>query len=154
MELLHDINVLWTRDLAVGSATMDARNRDMFARLSVIGGGGASTALAIPAATAAPAALADSLLQALAQLEVLLDEEERELEAAGYPELVFHRQLHQRARARLAYARTQLSKAADASAAVALSRDTCAGLAVWLMRHVQDADKLFLPYIDARVHDC
>lgn len=147
MELLQDINVLWTRDLAVGSATMDARNRDMLARLSVGGSVGTSTA------AVAQASLAEWLLQVLVQLEHLLDEEERELEAAGYPELAFHRQLHQRGRARVASARTQLSKAPDAVATAALTRDTCAGLAVWLMRHVQDADKLFLPYIDARFHD-
>ena len=94
--------------------------------------------------------LAAWLSGTLDRLEVLLQEEERELAAVGYPELPFHRQLHGRARAKMQAMRSHLEKRPGPVLLELLVRESCAELAVWLMRHVQDADKLFAPYVDVR----
>ena len=142
--LLRDVNVLWTPDLTVGSVSLDERNRAMFGRL-------AAAEETIGSAT--PSGLSGWLRATLDQLELLLQAEERELDAIGYPELDFHRRLHGRARTRIQSCRIQLDKAEDPAVLAQLTRDICAELAVWLMRHMQDADKLFFPYIDTRYRD-
>ena len=142
--LLQDLNVRWTADLSVGSLLLDEHNRRMFSRLAEADG-------VLDAAVGGQEAdLAGWLAATLDRLEVLLQEEERELAAAGYPELPFHRQLHGRARAKMQAARAHLDKRPGPLALDTLVRETCAELAIWLMRHVQDADKLFSPYVDAR----
>ena len=141
---LGDVNVLWTPDLAVGSGLLDAQNRAMFDQLA---------AVERVIATASRPALAAWLLEVIDQMAWLLTAEEGELAQIGYPELAFHRQLHDHARARVQATRTQLDKSPDEAALVSLARETCSKLALWLMRHVQDADKLFFPYIDVRYRD-
>lgn len=141
---LRDVNVLWTPDLTVGSASLDEHNREMFEQLGTI---------EEVIASASPEALAIWLTEVTDQLSWLLAAEEEELAGIGYPELAFHRQLHDRARARIEASRIQLAKKPDAFMLSTLARDTCAALSIWLMRHVQDADKLFFPYIDPRYRD-
>jgi len=141
---LRDVNVLWTPDLTVGSTLLDEHNREMFDQLG---------AVEEVIASASPEALANWLVEVTDQLAWLLDAEEAELASIGYPELAFHRQLHDRVRSRIQVARTQLSKKPSPAMLTTLTRDTCAALSVWLMRHVQDADKLFFPYIDSRYRD-
>ena len=128
----------------MGSGSLDAQNRAMFEQL-------AATEQVIAAASRP--ALAAWLLEVIEQMAWLLTAEEGELAQIGYPELVFHRRLHDRARARIQATRTQLDKSPDEAALKLLARETCSQLAVWLMRHVQDADKLFFPYIDVRYRD-
>jgi hemerythrin-like metal-binding protein len=136
-----DIIVRWTADMSVGCVLLDRHNERMF--------GDFAQAEAM-AETLTPAALTHWLASVLDRFEILLQKEEAELADAGYPELTFHRTLHDRARARLQAVRVQLNKSPDARALVMLARESCVAFSVWLMRHIQDADKLFLPYVDAR----
>ena len=138
--LLTDINVGWTPDLSVGSTLLDARNRSLLDALAGV-------------ERMIDAGLSDSaswLRRLLADLETLLDAEEAELAAIDYPELAFHRQLHERARRLVGASRAALDKASGKLQIDAIVRARSAELSVWLMRHVQDADKLFFPYIDMR----
>ena len=136
-----DVRILWSADLAVGSVLLDEHNRAMFRLL-------ATAADVIAAAT--PDELAAWLLNTMDQLDALMAAEERELAIIGYPEHDCHRQLHDLARARMQASRQHLARISDAGALAQFTGDTCTGLAVWLMRHVQDADQLFFPYIDQR----
>ena len=138
--LLLDINVGWTVDLSVGSAALDARNQSMLDQL-------AGAERIVDAGVPEPGAWLHGLV---AEMEALLKAEETQLAAVGYPELVFHRQLHDRARRMMQSARVALDKAAGTAQVEAVVRARSAELAVWFMRHIQDADKLFFPYIDAR----
>jgi hemerythrin len=136
-----EISVLWTADMSVGCVLLDQHNGRMFDEFAQ------ADAMA---ETLTPAALAHWLTGVLNRFEVLLQEEEAELADADYPELVFHSTLHDRARAMLRAVRVQLDKSPEAMALAGLARESCVALSVWLMRHIQDADKLFLPYVDAR----
>ena len=138
--LLIDLNVGWSADLGVGNAALDARNRAMLDSL-------AAAPQVIAAGALDPATWLHALL---ADMEHLLKAEEAELAAIGYPELIFHRQLHDRARRLMQSARVALDKASDALQVAAVVQTRSAELAVWFMRHMQDADKLFFPYIDVR----
>jgi hemerythrin-like metal-binding protein len=142
--LTRDLSVLWTPDLTVGSATMDERNRAALVALSQVGA-------AIAGDTGIE--LRDWLLDVMDQIDYLLVAEEGELAEIGYPELSFHQQLHDRARSITRAARSQTGKASSKEARNEVARDACATLSVWLMRHIQDADKLFFPYIDIRYRD-
>ena len=139
--VLHDIDMLWTLDLAVGCVAMDERNALMLDQLA-----GAEPVIAAGDDTA----LAAWLAARYEQFDTLLREEERELASAGYPELAFHQRLHDRARAILADGRSQLQRADSSQALETLARESCLALALWLPRHVIDADRLFLPYVDQR----
>ena len=139
--ILNEISVLWTADMAVGSLRLDQHNEHMFRELA------AADAMA---ASMAPAELAAWLSAVFDRFDWLLQEEEKELVGAGYPELAFHRTLHARARARIQAARAQLAKSSDAGSLAVLAHNICVELSVWLMRHIQDADKLFFPYLDKR----
>ncbi len=138
--LLSDINVGWTPDLSVGSTLLDARNRGL---LDALAGVERVIATGLPEPDA-------WLRGLLVDLEALLDAEEAELAAIDYPELSFHRQLHDRARRLVGATRMALDKASGRAQVDAIVRVRSAELSVWLMRHVQDADKLFFPYIDMR----
>ena len=135
-----NVNVGWTADLSVGSVTLDARNESMLDSL-------AAADKVIAAGLPEPAAWLHGLF---AEMEQLLKAEEGELGTVGYPELVFHRQLHGRVRRMMQSARVALDKAAGPGQVEAVVRARSAELSVWFMRHIQDADKLFFPYIDAR----
>lgn len=132
---------LWSPDLAVGSVALDRRNRDMFAQL-------AAACSRIEQLDAPD--LARWLRAVYTQLETLLLEEEAELAEINYPELPFHRTLHEQARSIIRTARLQLSRSDSTDLVAALTRDSCTALSFWLMRHVIDVDKLFFPYIDTR----
>ncbi len=138
---LNELSVLWTADMAVGCLRLDQHNEHMFRELA------AADAMA---ASMAPAALAAWLSAVFDRFDWLLQEEEKELAGAGYPELAFHCTLHARARARIQAARAQLAKSSDAESLAVLAHNSCVELSVWLMRHIQDADKLFFPYVDKR----
>ncbi|MBC7574408.1 MAG: hemerythrin domain-containing protein [Herminiimonas sp.] len=138
---LNELSVLWTADMAVGCQRLDQHNERMFRELA------AADAMA---ASMGPAALAAWLSAVFDRFDWLLQEEEKELAGAGYPELAFHRTLHARARARIQAARAQLAKSPDAESLAVLAHNSCVELSVWLMRHIQDADKLFFPYVDKR----
>ena len=138
--LLLEVNIGWTADLSVGNAALDARNQAMLDSL-------AAAPQVIAAGTLDPATWLHALF---ADMEYLLKAEEAELAAIGYPELIFHRQLHDRARRMMQSARVALDKAPDALQVEAVVQARSAELAVWFMRHIQDADKLFFPYIDVR----
>ena len=138
--LLLDVNVGWTVDLSVGSAALDARNQSMLDSL-------AAADKVIAAGLPEPGTWLHGLL---AEMEQLLKAEEVKLGTIGYPELVFHRQLHDRARRMMQSARVALDKATDPAQVEVVVRARSAELSVWFMRHIQDADKLFFPYIDAR----
>ncbi|MEB0135319.1 hypothetical protein QN362_08235 [Actimicrobium sp. CCC2.4] len=132
---------LWSPDLAVGSVALDRRNRDVFEQLAAAG----SQIERLDAAN-----LTRWLRATYTQFETLLLEEEAELAEIAYPELDFHRKLHEQARAIIRTARLQLARPDSAELVAVLARDSCAALSFWLMRHVIDVDKLFFPYIDAR----
>ena len=138
--LLSDMNVGWTADLSVGSITLDACNQSMLDSL-------AAADKVIAAGLPEPGTGLHGLL---AEMEQLLKAEEVKLGTIGYPELVFHRQLHDRARRMMQSARVALDKATYPAQVEAVVRARSAELSVWFMRHIQDADKLFFPYIDAR----
>ena len=144
-ELLHDANGLWTADLTVGSTALDQANCAMFSVL-------ASAESRVAAATGPE--LAAWLSAVVDRFDGLLRAEEAELATIGYPELAFHRQLHDHARGCIQAARNRLARQPHAVMLEQLTRDTCTELAVWLLRHVQDADQLFFPYIDARFRRC
>ena len=124
--ILNEISVLWTADMAVGCLRLDQHNEHMFRELA------AADAMA---ASMAPAALAAWLSAVFDRFDWLLQEEEKELAGAGYPELAFHRTLHARARARIQAARAQLAKSPDAESLAVLAHNSCVELSVWLMRH-------------------
>ncbi|MDY7572984.1 hemerythrin domain-containing protein [Actimicrobium sp. CCI2.3] len=132
---------LWSPDLAVGSIALDRRNRDVFETLAA-----ASSRVACLDA----ADLKRWLRTTYTQFDTLLMEEEAELAEIAYPELVFHRKLHDQARSITRTARMQLARPDSADVVAVLARESCAALSFWLMRHVIDVDKLFFPYIDAR----
>ena len=132
---------LWNPDLAVGNVTLDRRNRDVFEQFAAVD----SRIERLDAPE-----LARWLRAVYAQFDTLLLEEETELAEIAYPELAFHRKLHEHGRNLIRNARLQLSRADTPELAAALARDSCTALSVWLMRHVIDVDKLFFPYIDAR----
>lgn len=137
----HDVDILWTAELAVGCVALDQRNRLMLAEL-------ARSSVVIAASDSA--VLTEWLLARFAQLELLLLEEEHELEAAGYPELAFHRRLHDLARGIVRDARSQLQRVQTPEALAVLARASCDALGRWLPRHIVDADRLFFPYVDQR----
>ena len=139
--ILQDMDVLWTADLKVGCSALDERNAALLDQLS-------RTESAVAASDSA--GLAAWLVARCDQLDILLQEEERELAAVGYPELVFHQRLHDRARAITRHARVQLQRVDTPAALATLARESCAALALWLPRHIVDADRLFLPYVDIR----
>ena len=138
--LLLDVNVGWTGDLSVGSAALDGRNQSVLDQLA---GAGQIIATECPE----PGAWLHGVF---AEMEQLLKVEEAVLGTIGYPELVFHRQLHDRARRMMQSARVAIDKAASPAQVEAVVRARSTELAVWFMRHIQDADKLFFPYVDAR----
>ncbi len=132
---------LWSPDLGVGSIALDRRNRDVFEQLAAAG----SRIECLGAAD-----LTRWLRATYTQFETLLIEEEAELAEIAYPELAFHRQLHEQARRITRAARLQLARPDSADLVALLAHESCAALSFWLMRHVIDVDKLFFPYIDAR----
>ena len=90
-----NFDVNYTRDIGTPAnphtyPALDDHNRAMLGRL-------ARAATIIE--TSGPALLSDWLTGSCDQLDSLLLAEEDELAAAGYPELAFHRRLHDRARA-------------------------------------------------------
>lgn len=137
---LIDINVGWTPDLSVGSTLLDARNLALLDALSNID-------RVIAAGVPEPGAWLRGLL---VDLENLLAAEETELAAIDYPELAFHRLLHDHARGLIDATSMALEKADGRLQIEVIVRTRGAELSVWLMRHVQDADKLFFSYIDMR----
>lgn len=139
--ILQDMDVLWTADLKVGCSALDERNAALLDQLS-------RTESVIAASDGAE--LAAWLVALCDQLDILLQEEECELAAVGYPELAFHQRLHDRARAITRHARVQLQRMETQGALAILARESCAALALWLPRHVVDADRLFFPYVDIR----
>ena len=138
---VQDVDLLWSADLTVGCAALDERNARMLDQLA--------RAASVIASTDPShlVAWADALYD---QFDLLLLEEERELTAADYPELPFHRRLHDRARAMTAQARLKLQQASTPAAVAAVASQGCAALGLWLPRHVVDADRLFFPYVDGR----
>ena len=138
---LNPVATLWTHDMSVGSEMLDAQNRHIFNQLAVAERMVASDHAEIPTAW---------LLALFGQVDALLAVEEHELAAIDYPEMAFHHALHERGRSMLQNARIQLSRSNTAELVTAVARESCAALSLWLMRHVLEADKLFLPYIDAR----
>ena len=139
--LSQDANCLWTTDLTVGCSALDLRNAHMLDLL-------AGTASVISASEGAE--LAEWLDACYDQFEVLLSEEERELATVGYPELSLHQRLHGYARSIIHDARRQLQRAPTSPALAALASQSCAALALWLPRHIVEADRMFLPYVDSR----
>jgi hemerythrin-like metal-binding protein len=137
----HNVSVLWSNDLAVGSDALDTHNHDMFAQF-------AECEAMIASCTSVE--LVAWFHSVLNQLDALLLAEQEVLASIDYPELAFHCKIHTQATTRCMIARDQLAKTADETHIQQITRETCAALTVWLMRHVQDADKLFFPYIDAR----
>ncbi|MFT5590253.1 MAG: hemerythrin-like metal-binding protein [Bradyrhizobium sp.] len=132
---------LWSPDLAVGSIALDRRNRDIFDQLAAAG----SRIERFDAAD-----LTRWLRAIYTQFDTLLLEEEAELAEVAYPELAFHRTLHEQARSIIRTARLQLARPDSAERVAVLAHESCTALSFWLMRHVIDVDKLFFPYIDAR----
>ena len=137
----YDADILWTTELTVGCSALDERNQSMLDQLAQ------ATAII---GTADPVSLADWLTGCCEQLDTLLLEEEEELARAGYPELAFHRRLHDQARAMTRDLRSQLQRAPAPAALRLLARAGCDAMARWLPRHVVDADRLFFPYVDQR----
>ena len=137
---LVEVNVGWTPDLSVGSTLLDARNLALLDALSNI-------EYVIAAGVPEPGAWLRGLLL---DLKYLLAAEEAELAAIDYPELAFHRLLHDHARGIIDATSMALDKADNWRQVEAIVRTRGTELSVWLMRHVQDADKLFFPYIDIR----
>ena len=103
--LLLDVNIGWTVDLSVGSTMLDARNQSVLDQL-------ARADRIIAAGTPEAGAWLHGVF---AEMERLLKAEEAELGAIDYPELIFHRQLHDRARRMMQSARVALDKAANAA---------------------------------------
>jgi hemerythrin len=132
---------LWSPDLGVGSIALDRRNREVFEQLAIVG----SQIERLDTAN-----LTRWLRATYTQFDTLLMEEETELAEIAYPELAFHRTLHEQARSITRAARLQLARPDSADLIAVLARESCAALSFWLMRHVIDVDKLFFPYIDAR----
>lgn len=143
-QLLNDASMLWTQDLTVGSQTIDARNRQLFMRLD-----GAETMIA----SSSSEHLEQWLTQMFDEFETTLAAEEDELVMIGYPELEFHRRMHEQGRNIVRTSRMQIARSHSATWVEAIARDTCSALSVWMMRHVIEADKMFVPYIGARFRD-
>lgn len=141
METLYSTALRWTTDLSVGCDQLNDRNRALLDAL-------ATTENMI--ASASNAALAAWMQARLDQFAQLLDAEEVELAAADYPELAFHRLLHDEGRRIAEHARTQLQHCASDVALMKLVRTSCTSLALWFVRHVLDADPFFSPYVDSR----
>lgn len=138
---IQDVDILWTADLTVGCPALDERNMQMLDQLS---------RAASVIAKSDDAQLVAWLFARYDQLDFLLLEEEYELAAAGYPELVFHQRLHDRARGVTRHARTQLQRVDTSAALAALASESCNTMALWLPRHIVDVDRLFFPYVDSR----
>ena len=135
-------STLWTPELSVGSVLLDQHNQAVLARCATVD----SVLL-----THQGQALSIWMHGLLDQFDTLLSEEEGELAAIDYPELSYHCVLHARARNLITAARLRFATAEPNNlAATAAARSACTSLSVWLMRHILDADRLFLPYIDAR----
>ena len=143
-QLLDNPSMLWTDDLTVGSPAIDARNRQLFTRLA-----GAETMIA----SSSSEHLEQWLVQMFDEFEATLAAEESELATIGYPELDFHRRMHERGLNIIRTSRMQIARSHNGTWVEAIARDTCSALSVWMMRHVIEADKLFVPYIDARFRD-
>lgn len=139
--LLNDASMLWTQDLTVGSQAIDARNRELFTRLA-----GAETMIA----SSSSEHLEHWMMQVCEEFEAVLSAEESELATIGYPEMDFHRRMHERGRNIARNSRAQMERSHNANWIETLTRDTCSALSVWMMRHVIEADKLFVPYMEAR----
>lgn len=141
METLYPTALKWTTDLSVNCDQLNDHNR---ALLDVL----ATTENVIAAVSSE--VLAAWMLARLDQFAQLLDEEEIELASADYPELAFHRLLHDEGRRIAAHAHTQLRHCASDAALTKLVRTSCTSLALWFVRHVLDADPFFAPYVDSR----
>lgn len=141
--IVQDVDFLWTADLTVGSPMLDERNRQMLAGLAV--------AQAVTA-SGDSSALEGWLWARLHEFARLLDEEEIELEAVGYPELALHRHLHETARTILRDAsyRLQDEEVLSNEMLVILASETCSALSLWFPRHIVEVDHLFFPYVDRR----
>ncbi len=141
MEIFYSTALKWTTDLSVGCDRMNHRNRALLDEL-------ATTEKII--ASASSDALAEWMQARLDQFSQLLDDEEKELAAADYPELAFHRLLHDEGRRIAGHAATQLRYSASNEALPKLVQTSCTGLALWFVRHALDADQFFSPYVDSR----
>ena len=139
--LIQDMDVVWTADLTVGCPSLDERNARLLDQLSRIGS---------MIAAADCEQLSGWLTARYDQLDFLLQEEEHELAEADYPELAFHQRLHEHARAITRNARQQLQRITAPAELAALACESCDALALWLPRHIVDADRLFFPYVDIR----
>jgi hemerythrin len=141
MEAAYATALQWTTDLSVGCERLDHRNRALLDAL-------ASTENMIAAVSSD--ALAAWMQARLDQFAQLLDDEENELTAADYPELVFHRLLHDAGRRIAVDIRTQLRHCVSDAALAKVVRTSVTSLSLWFMRHVLDADPFFSPYVDVR----
>ena len=142
MDTLHLLASLqWSTDLSVGCEALDKRNRSMLdvlsAREKII-------------ATVTGQDLSGWLANTLDQFDDLLSAEETELAAVDYPELDFHRKLHDQGRTIAGNMRAQLRTCDSDTALILLTCAGCASIALWFVRHVQDADPFFYPYVDVR----
>ena len=127
--------------MSVGCERLDHRNRALLDAL-------ATTENMI--ATASGDTLAAWMQARLDQFAQLLDDEEDELAAADYPELVFHRLLHDAGRRIAVDIHTQLRHCASDAALAKVVRSSVNALSLWFMRHVLDVDPFFAPYVDVR----
>lgn len=142
MDTLHlPASLQWSSDLSVGCDALDERNRSILEVLT-------SREKIIAASSGED--LARWMANTLAQFEHLLDAEEIELAAVDYPEIDFHRQLHDQGRSVAGSMRAQLRTCDSDAALILLIRAGCASIALWFVRHVQDADPFFFPYVDVR----
>lgn len=97
-ESAHDVHILWSPDLAVGSALPDARNRAKVNLPANAAEAGASTT---------PVALAAWRRNVMYRLDLLMAAEEHALDVINYPEWTFYRQLHEAVRTRMQAVRLQ-----------------------------------------------
>lgn len=141
MEITYPSALKWTTELSVGCDCLNDRNRALLDEL-------ASTESII--AAAGSDALVTWMRDRLNQFAQLLDDEENELAAADYPELPFHRQLHDEGRRIAVHTLAQLERCASDAALTKLVRTSCTSLALWFVRHVLDVDTFFAPYVDSR----
>ena len=142
MEKLPDrFSLHWTNDLSVGCVALDECNRQMFGELARVEQQLTENSIE---------QLSRWLSTRLNQFELLLHSEEKLLAAADYPELTFHQQLHWQATEMIRHIRLQLAECTLHAALALLVQNSCSQLALWLMQHILDADKLFFPYVDAR----
>ncbi len=141
MEAAYSTALQWTTDLSVGCERLDHRNRALLDALAT-----AENMIT----TASSDTLAAWLQARLDQFAQLLDDEEDELAAADYPELVFHRLLHDAGRRIALDIHTQLRHCTSHVALVKLLRSSATSLSLWFMRHVLDVDPFFAPYVDVR----